>query len=105
MSESQPLWDEVARNFESQAHRLEARYDENVDRAELDRTMQTFGETLHQSLSAIGDAARDPAVRDDVDRLTTSLGDALAKTVTAIGKDVREALAPRTDRHREIDSP
>jgi len=56
-------------------------YEQNVseaDRAHFDEALRNLGETV-QLRRAVEDAARDPAVYEDVNRLASSLGDALSE--------------------------
>jgi hypothetical protein len=102
MDDAKAKWNEAGAAMSGLGAKLKAHYDEQADGAGGVRTGQEVGEALarlaeavRDGFEAVGAAAKDPTVRDDVKQAATALTEALVATVEEAGRDVREAYDRR----------
>ena len=93
MSDASRKWDEVGESFSDLGRSLKDRFDANAAFGPAER--ETVNDALHQLTDAldagfttIGDAFRDPALRDEMRHAGESIADAIAATL----RDVSDAI-------------
>jgi hypothetical protein len=94
MTEIKPAWDEVADSVTQLGKLLRVHFDDVVaerdpDRKGLDEAFAQLRTTLDRAYSAAGQAAKDPAVRENATKVGSSFVDALSTTFTEVGQRMK----------------
>jgi len=97
MPESKAKWDEVGDRFNDLAHKMKDRYDANASfgdaqKEEVQDALHKMGDALDAGFTALGDALRDPALRDDLKHAGVAIADALAATFNDVADEIRKAV-------------
>jgi hypothetical protein len=108
MSESTNAWDEVGARFQGLGRKLKAhleheREGESAEEAtqEVKAALSKLVDSLDDAFEALGNAARDPSVRQDVADTGRSLVGAIGVSLEQVGDEIRRA----TDRRRGGEGP
>lgn len=119
MTEMQDSWREVASKAESLGLKLKLHLEQEQDEAserevgDTKAMVDELGQKLTDAFDSLGNAAKDPAVHQDVKDIGNSLRDALLSTFTAVGAEVNnrtktgdsgESTAPEDVASPELDS-
>lgn len=93
MTEASRKWDEVGDRFGDIGRSLKDRFDANAafgpdEREKVNDALHQIAETLDAGFTTIGDALRDPAIRDEMKHAGSSIADALAATF----RDISDAF-------------
>jgi hypothetical protein len=96
MTDASRKWDEVGESFAELGRSLKDRFDANAafgpdDREKVNDGLRQLADALDAGFTTIGDAFRDPAVRDDMKHAGSSIADAIAATL----RDVSDAIKRR----------
>ncbi len=95
MSDVRSAWKDTGERFAALGGSLKAHYDEQHDvddektKQELGEAAKRFAGALQDAVEALGAAAKDPAVKDDVRKVGTSLAGALSATFAGVSEDLR----------------
>ncbi|MFZ0160025.1 MAG: hypothetical protein WAL50_13435 [Kineosporiaceae bacterium] len=95
MSDVRSAWKDTGERFAALGGSLKAHYDEQHDaddektKRELGEAAKRFAGALQDAVEALGAAAKDPAVKDDVRKVGTSLAGALSATFAGVSEDLR----------------
>jgi DNA-binding ferritin-like protein len=94
MAEENGRWDEVAERFSELGHSLKDRFDANAaygpaEREKVNEALHQLAEALDAGFTTIGDALRDPAIRDEMKRAGSSITDALAATLRDVSDSIK----------------
>ncbi|MGF1648685.1 MAG: hypothetical protein ACFCVF_17445 [Kineosporiaceae bacterium] len=101
MSDTRAKWNETGTTLSGLGAKLRAHYHEQGDQAgdqerqAVGDALARLGDAVREAFDAVGAAAKDPAVRDDVRHAATTLSEALVATFEEAGQDVREAYERR----------
>lgn len=99
MSDTKGAWDEVGRQLSGLGLRLKLHLAQaGVEAGAADDVkdaLRNLGSAIESGFTGLGNAAQDPAVRDDVSRVAKSFADALAASLSEIGSDIAEAVKAR----------
>jgi len=96
MTEASGKWDEVGDRFGDIGRSLKDRFDANAafgpdEREKVNDALHQIAEALDAGFTTIGDALRDPAIRDEMKHVGSSIADAIAATF----RDVSDAFKRR----------
>ena len=96
MTEASGKWDEVAESFSELGRSLKGRFDANAafgpdEREKLNDALHQLTDALDAGFTTIGDAFRDPELRDEMRHAGSSIADAIAATL----HDVSAAIQRR----------
>ena len=103
MDETRSAWNETADKLGGLGLKLKLHYEQQqaTDRAEaqteMHGAMQRLGDAVQTAFEALGHAAKDDAVKDDVRQVGQSLTEALRMTFSEVSGEVRAALKNRSD--------
>lgn len=89
MATSADAWKVVAERFSALGLKLKMHVEEELSEVDEDETWERVRASFEEVFEALGDAAKDPAVRSDVKDIAQALSDAANATVA----DVRSKLA------------
>lgn len=93
MAEATGPWNEVGDRLAALALKLKLHAEEELSeerKAEARSAVERFGATVQGALDGIGDAVRDPAVKEDA----KAAGEALSTAVSATVAEVLKVLRP-----------
>ncbi|MGI8693760.1 MAG: hypothetical protein ACR2JK_12820 [Geodermatophilaceae bacterium] len=96
-------WNEAADKLGGLGLKLKLHYEEqqgadrDASRAEVQSAVQRLGDAVQVAFEAMGAAAKDDAVKEDVKQVGQALTDALRATFNEVSGEVRGALKRRTD--------
>jgi hypothetical protein len=111
MTESRSAWQEAVDSLAALGGTLRAHYEQQrdaggeQDQAEVSEAVHRLGRAVQDTFEAMGQAANDPAVQQDVRAVGRSLADALAVTFAEVADDLRTAFAAGQDRDRVGSAP
>lgn len=91
MADTRGSWNEVGDRLGALALKLKLHAEEEISeerKAEARSTVERFGATIQGAIDGLGDAAKDPAVREDA----KSAGEALSTAVNATVEEVLKAF-------------
>jgi len=96
MTEASEKWDEVGEAFSDLGRSLKGRFDANAafgsaEREKVNDALRQLADALDTGFTTIGDAFRDPAIRDEMKNAGTSIADAITATL----RDVSDAFKRR----------
>ena len=104
MNDTKAAWDEVAKRAEGLGLKLklhlEQAHDDDeaaVAKPRLEAALSHLGDALDDAFEALGNAARDPAVKDDLLGVGSLLRDALSSTFSDAGDEFRRAFRRQSD--------
>jgi hypothetical protein len=86
MTDMNKAWAEVADRFERLGLQLKLHFEQAGAGQEAEEAIQRLGAAVRQTFDALGNAARDPAVRTDAEELGRTLGDALSSSFAEISE-------------------
>lgn len=96
MAEVRTAWDEAGEALSGLGLRLKLHYEQQredvEERAAVESAAAKLGAALQDVFDALGEAAKDDAVKADVVRVGQSLTDALSVTFAEVSDDVRKAF-------------
>lgn len=101
MADIRAAWNETGDKLSELGHKLKVHYDtqhggeSEQTRAELAEAARRVGAAVQDAFEAIGTAARDKAVQDDVKQVGQSLAEALSATLGQATEEVRRVLSER----------
>lgn len=93
MAEARGPWNDVGDRLGALALKLKLHAQEELSeerRAEARSAFERFGTTIQGAIDGLGDAVRDPAVKEDA----KAAGEALSTAVSATVEEVRKAFRP-----------
>ena len=86
MTDTRKAWADVSDRFDRLGLQLKLHVEQAGVDKEAEEALERLGAAIHQAFDALGNAARDPAVRNDVDELGRALGDALGVSFADISE-------------------
>jgi Flp pilus assembly pilin Flp len=92
MSEAQESWREVGKVLDGLGLKLKMHFEraqEEVERERFRDALDAAGAGVQKAFDALGEAVRDPAIRDDVRQAATSLSEAVSNTFSELGAQLR----------------
>jgi len=92
MTDAQESWREVGKTLEGLGLKLKMHLERAQGEMEGERfrdALDAAGAGVQKAFDALGEAVRDPAIKDDVRQAATSLSDAIANTFSEIGNQLR----------------
>ena len=92
MADAREPWHQVGDRLGALALKLKLHAQEEMSeerKAEARSAVERFGATIQGALDGLGDAARDPAVKEDVKAAREALSDAVSATVDEVLKTFR----------------
>jgi hypothetical protein len=92
MTEPKQAWDEVGERFAALGRQLKTRFDqerEGDDRQAVRDAVGRLAEAARRLGDSVGEAVRDPAVKQQARDVARSLNDALATTFREVGEQIR----------------
>jgi len=95
MTDVRSAWKDAGDRFAALGASLKAHYDEQRDdegestKKELGDAAKRFTDAIQDAVEALGAAAKDPAVKDDVRKVGTSLAGALSASFAGVSEDLR----------------
>lgn len=98
MTDSRAAWRDTGERFNQLGLKLKLHYEEQRGeeaeraRGEVEGAVRRLADAVQDAFEAIGAAARDQAVREDVKQVGQSLTDALNATFAEVSGHVREAM-------------
>jgi hypothetical protein len=101
MSDAKQAWDEVGAKFSGLGQRLKQHLDEERTgeegraeeaRRDVKAALERMTDALDDAFDALGKAAKDPAVREDVSDAGRSLVGALGTSLEQLGDEVRRLV-------------
>jgi hypothetical protein len=101
MADARSAWNETGDKINDLGRKLKVHYDTQhgaegeQSREELKDAARRLGSAVQDAFEAIGAAARDKAVQDDVKRVGQSLAEALTATLGQAATEVRRAVSER----------
>ncbi|HUI47450.1 MAG TPA: hypothetical protein VL119_02060 [Acidimicrobiia bacterium] len=86
MADAKARWDEVGERFGELGRTLKDRFDVNAafgadEREKVNDALHQLTDALDAGFTTIGDAMRDPVMRDELRNAGSSIADAIAATV------------------------
>jgi hypothetical protein len=93
MADERAPWNEVGDRLGALALKLKLHAQEELSeerKAEARSAVERFGATIQGAIDGLGDAARDPAVKEDA----KAAGEALSRAVTVTVEEVLKAFRP-----------
>jgi len=93
MAEAKDKWDEVGERFGDLGRHLKDRFDANAafgaaERERVNNALRELGDALDAGFTTIGEALRDPSMREEM----KSAGSSIADAITATLRDVSDAI-------------
>ena len=93
MAEAKDKWDEVGDRFGDLGRHLKDRFDANAafgaaERERVNDALRELGDALDAGFTTIGEALRDPSMREEM----KSAGSSIADAITATLRDVSDAI-------------
>ena len=93
MAEAKDKWDEVGERFGDLGRHLKDRFDANAafgsaERERVNDALRELGDALDAGFTTIGEALRDPSMREEM----KSAGSSIADAITATLRDVSDAI-------------
>lgn len=98
MTTPQQAFNDAAERLSALALKLKMHFEEERDgeaREAMRDAFNRFGAAIEDAVKAVGDAAKDDAVRTDAKEAARSVGDALATVFSQVGSEIRAALEPK----------
>ncbi|MBL8932817.1 MAG: hypothetical protein JNL54_22065 [Kineosporiaceae bacterium] len=95
MGDVRSAWKDTGERFAALGASLKAHYEEQKDddgeaaQRELRDAAKRFSGAVQDAVDALGSAAKDPAVKDDVRNVMTALAAALSATFAEVSEDLR----------------
>ncbi len=111
MTDQRSAWDETGERLSSLGSSLRTHYERQrgsegaQTKQELEAAIKQLGSAVRDAFDAVGAAAKDPEVRDDVKKVGQSLSDALGATFGEVSQDLRRTFAQRKGDLREPAAP
>ncbi len=94
MTEINNAWNEVGTQLNALAIKLKLHYEQvaGAEAAATQDALRRLRDAVDEAFSAVGTAAKDPAVRDDVRNVGDAFGNALATTFSGVSDELRKAF-------------
>lgn len=92
MTEAQESWREVGKVLEGLGLKLKMHFEKaqgEIDSQRLHDAVEAAGAGVQKAFDALGEAVRDPAIKNDVRQAAVSLSDAISNTFSEIGAQLR----------------
>jgi len=92
MTPAQDSWREVGQILDGLGLKLKVHFEKAQSELEGERVrdaVEAAGAGVQQAFDALGEAVRDPAIKDDVRKAAASLSDAVSNTFAEIGAQFR----------------
>jgi hypothetical protein len=92
MTGAQESWQEVGKVLDGLGLKLKTHFESAQADIEGERfrdAVDAAGARVQKAFDALGEAIRDPAIKEDVRRAATSLGDAIANTFAEVSAQLR----------------
>ncbi|MFN0091438.1 MAG: hypothetical protein ACKVWR_14405 [Acidimicrobiales bacterium] len=97
MTDAKSHWNEVGDKFSGLGLKLKLHYEEarseEGDREQVQAAVRRLGDAVEGVFEAMGKAAKDPAVKDDVKQVGQSLANALSYTFSEVSDELRRAFS------------
>ncbi|MFV1971150.1 MAG: hypothetical protein ACC683_09135 [Acidimicrobiia bacterium] len=105
MSQSEEAWNDVGEQFKKLGSTLKYHYQaqegveetEVVSEDEIKDALRTLGESIKRAFATVGDAVKDPEVKEEVRQTAGSLFDALGATFSELADDISNRREKRHD--------
>jgi len=73
----------------------------DADQAAVVDALNTLGQAMHQAVSSVASAVKDPDVRDNLTQAFNAMGDAMNVTFADVGDKVKDAFDRKGERPGE----
>ncbi len=109
MADMRSAWNEAGDKLQTLGTSLKQHYEQQrgeeagQTKEQVSDAFKKVGEALQGAFEALGAAAKDPAVKDEVKQTGKSVAEALTVTLTEISEDVRRAFDKRKGEARRDD--
>jgi hypothetical protein len=110
MTEARSAWNETGEQLTALSAKLKAHYEEQRGpdgeqaRAQTEEAIKRLGTAVQDAFEAVGTAARDETVRQDVKQVGRSLVGALDLTFKEVSTELRKAFDRSTDSNNSTPS-
>ena len=110
MTDAKSAWADTGEQLTSLGSKLGAHYEKQRGtdgaqaRAETEEALKRLGQAVQDAFEAVGAAAKDEAVRQDVKQVGRSLASALDVTFRQISSEIRQAFDRSQDRPAKADA-
>jgi hypothetical protein len=93
MADAREAWEEVGDAFESLGLKLKLHVEESTGATTdgVKQALSTFVDTMRGAVQALGDAANDPAVKEDAKRVGSAVTKAISATFDEVGESLRRS--------------
>lgn len=94
MTNARDAWSEVASDLNALAIKLKLHYEQAAS-ADAEAAREAFSKlrsAIDDTVDAVGAAAKDGAIREDLDKVRTSIVDAFGATFTEVGSELASAF-------------
>lgn len=98
MSDTKQAWSEVADLFGELGLKLKLHFEEasgGADDASLRSALEDLRDSVDHAFDAVGNAVKDPAVKDDARDVARAIRDALSTTFATASDDLRACFRPK----------
>mgnify|MGYP003542366165 FL=1 len=98
MSDTKQAWSEVADRFGELGLKLKLHFEEasgGADDASLRSALEDLRDSVDHAFDAVGNAVKDPAVKDDARDVARALREALSTTFAEASDDLRVCFRPK----------
>jgi hypothetical protein len=92
MPDARESWDEVGKVLEGLGLKLKMHLEgarDNVEGKEVGDALKAAASAVDGAFDALGNAVRDPAVKDDVRRAASALSDAVSNTFSELSRNIQ----------------
>ncbi len=99
MTDIRSNWTQIGDDLNSLAMKLRLHFEQAAsdETAAARDALQELRGALDNTFEAVGKAAKDPAIRDDVKRVGSSLGEAISKTFAEVGSGLSKPFQRSAD--------
>lgn len=108
MADAKQAWSDVADQLSGLGMKLKMHFEQAAQpetsetEESVKKAVDEVRDALDRAFSTMGNAVKDPAVKQDVADVARSLGDALATTFSEVSENLRSALGSKD---RKTDDP
>jgi hypothetical protein len=98
MTDTKQAWSEVADRFGDLGLKLKLHFEEasgGADDASLRSALEDLRDSVDHAFDAVGNAVKDPALKDDARDVARALREALSTTFAEASDDLRSCFRPK----------
>ena len=111
MGDAKSAWKDTGDRFTALGASLKAHYETAHDseaeaaKQELGEAARRFASAVQDAVDALGAAAKDPDVKEEVRKVGTSLADALSATFAEVSEDIKRMAQGKSAGQSEPEAP